>query len=270
MRIPWRESGRFCWQHIFPIIATVSGVAIISIGVITFRDLGANVTFEQKAAVINNVLVAAGLVSVVLLVWQLRSTSAWNRVLSYHQFFGELPSDSKIEDLSACLQRLNIAEPIAGRRLSASDARKIWDDDGGDSTAGAARKSANRITREYLNDFEQFCGAIRAGIVNENYARELQGTRTINAYFAFAEFIKLTRDEAEEAIQIERKAAAKTEDIPNVQPIRRKPYHELRIVAIAWRKRREIEYNKLQKKKKKRDKDDERDREFDGVPPGGV
>lgn len=258
MRIPWREASRFCWKHFYLIFASICACAILAIGAIAYRDLGATPTFEQKAAIVNNVLVAAGLLSIVLLIWQQRSTSSWNRVLSYHQYFGELPSLAKVDDLRKCLRRLKIDAPEGGVVLSATQAQEIWNDDVDDE------KSAKHIVREYLNDFEEFCGAIRAGVVNESYARELEGNRTINAYFAFEEFIDLTRHEAEKIIADERDA---NHAISNVH---RKPYHELMTVAQAWRKKRETEYSKMQKKKEKLDAAAQRDRNLDGVPPGGM
>ena len=119
--------------------------------------------------------------------------------------------------------------------------------------------------REYLNDFEEFCGAIRAGVVNENYARELEGDRTINAYFAFVEFINLIRNEAEESGRREIDKSDGTDETKQLREYRRKPYQELRSIAVSWRKRREKEFAKLAQKRQNLKESLEEHEHEDGV-----
>lgn len=107
-----------------------------------------------------------------------------------------------------------------------------------------------------MNDFEEFCGAINAGVVSETYARELEGSRTINAYFGFEEVIKLIRDEEVQHRQSEGEH----------RDVHRKPYHELRKVAVVWKRRREAEYQRLARRRARNRERQEDEENESGVP----
>jgi hypothetical protein len=209
-----------------------------------------------------------GLLSIVLLIAQLRQTAAWNRVLAYHEYFGDIPSEGRVASLSACLQRLGIPEPSSGEPISTEDAKRLFEDEGAVLGAdGVVFQKGQRVLCDYLNDFEEFCGAVNAGVLYEPYVRELEGSRTINAYFGFEEVIKLIRDQEIKRRQLDSQHAKTGAAAQNLLQVHRKPYQELRRVAVLWKRRREAEFQKLLKLKNSHREREEYEEAFDGVPP---
>ncbi len=242
--------GRFCWRHCIVIVSAVIAGAIIAVAAVAYCGLGADATFNDRAQITENTLLALGLLSVILLVAQLRQTTSWNRVLAYHNYFGELPSEDRANQLFSCLSRLKIAVPTSSKPLSKDQAKTLWADTGVVGRDGIPKQIGQRVVREYLNDFEEFCGAVRAEVLNEKYVRELEGDRTINAYYGFREVIRITQQEAVDFGRSEQDGDEYGSMARKLQGYRRKPYHELRLVATAWRACREKEYQKLAKKRK--------------------
>jgi hypothetical protein len=233
-----------------------------------YLELGPEAPFEQKERIVESTLLGFGLLSVWLLIAQLRQTTSWNRVLSYHDYFGELPSSDRANQLYLCLHRLDIPVPSCAAPISRESAEKLWTDEGIEGRDGTYRQVGERVIREYLNDFEEFCGAIRACVVSESYACELEGDRTINAYFAFEEVIKIIRKEAEASGRAEARGTQDDAAMERrLQLYRRSPYLELRTIAISWRSRREKEYRKLSKKRRAFEKSMEDQESFDAVGP---
>ena len=193
-------------------------------------------TFETRARVIELTILSLGLLSLIALIAQLRQTAAWNRVLSYHEYFKELPSADKVRALASTLQRLGIRQPNFGQPLSDDDVRKVRADTGIQQPDGGFREIGDSVVRAYLNDFEEFCGAVNAGVVSNCYARELEGTRTINAYYGFEPMIRIYRQQQGEI-------AAQHATVSKGR-IRGKAYCELRKVAREWKARREWEHSR--------------------------
>lgn len=240
----------FCWRHCSALVSVILGAGIISASAVAFARLRPDATFSERAQILEITLLAFGLLSILLLIAQLRQTRAWNRVLSYHEYFGELPGSDRTDQLYLCLHRLGLHEPTSSKPLSTDDAKALWDDEGIAGRDGICRHVGRRVIREYLNDFEEFCGAVRAGVLNENYVRELEGDRTINAYYGFEEVIKLTREEAADSGRREQSPDTRSTMAQKLREYRRKPYQELRMVAETWRARRAKEYEKLAKKRR--------------------
>ena len=107
----WRHAKRYVAE----LVSAVLGVTIVVVGIVGYRRLPATASMEDRLLFIQCVVFSLGLVSVVLLVLELRQKASWNRVLSYHDYFGELPARGKVADLYACFDRLGIAKaPGAG------------------------------------------------------------------------------------------------------------------------------------------------------------
>lgn len=106
----------------------------------------------------------------------------WKTIVSYHELFGQgIPN----EDTRKAMYDLAVA----------NDFIDCFDDLGKPMPANALQACINtsemrQITRPYLDDFEKFCGAVNAGIVNEDYARSLQGTRVVRNFTVFKELIR--------------------------------------------------------------------------------
>lgn len=164
----------------------------------------------------------------VILIWaQQRDENLWKRILSYHQFFSEFPSPQRVDPLIRALQEMGISEsPNAYKPFTPEQVQRIMDDKG-----GADRRRAKTLVLSYLNAYEQFCGAINMGIVDEEYARDMRGSRVIDAYFGFYEFIRRCREDQD------REAAARTAE-GAAEPFASKLYLELQLVATSWHETR--------------------------------
>ncbi|MNN38781.1 hypothetical protein D3C81_1527930 [compost metagenome] len=49
------------------------------------------------------------------------------------------------------------------------------------------------VLSSYLDDFEEFCGAVNAGVVNGDYAYKLESTRVIRIWVVFNPYIRKSR-----------------------------------------------------------------------------
>jgi hypothetical protein len=188
-------------------------------------------SWDAAVRIAEPVLLGLGTLSIVLLWAQFRESNIWNRLISYHQFFSEVPSPPRAQLLMRVLSMEPGIEapPSAYQPLSTEQVERIWSDKGDNG-----RPPAKEIVRAYLNDFEHFCGAINVGLVDEEYARELRGTRVIDAYFAYAEAIVRIRKEQED--QAETRVLA-----GSPEPFTSKYYLELQRTATRWHERRRRE-----------------------------
>lgn len=106
----------------------------------------------------------------------------WKTIVSYHELFRDgVPSES-------------IRKPMYDFAVQKGFI-KCFDDLGDPMPAKVLAEcisdtDARQIIRPYLDEFEKFCGAVNAGIVNENYALSLQGTRVIRNFTVFKGLIK--------------------------------------------------------------------------------
>lgn len=175
-----------------------------------------------------------GLPALLAVLHQTRNDTRWNGVLSYHDYFDELPVQQKLNDLYKVLNVCSVEIPTLLKPLSEEDFQKI------DAAAkpGSAETTAleglrpRGVVRAYLNDFEEFAGAVEQGVVDEDYAYSLEGTRVLVAYFGFRAFIESDRktDKEEEC-----KMNLKGKDIDFLVP---KSYLLLERLAKRWLARR--------------------------------
>ncbi len=135
-------------------------------------------TFKEKMNLAQVGVMTVGLASLVLVGLQLRSTSRWNKRLSFHQFFKEVPELPKKEKFSALADKLNIDDVHLGSPLSKEGAKSIHDD-----------KQAQMVVMDYLNDFEEFAFAVRSGLVDDTYAYTLEQCRVMRAWVVFEPWV---------------------------------------------------------------------------------
>jgi len=95
------------------------------------------------------------------------------------------------------------------------------------------RARASTLISRYLNDWEDFCGAISVGVVDENYARSMEGGRLIDAFFGYRKVIEEFREK-------HTKAQQSTVDPNAASTFASVVFTELQDVAIRWH---EIRHN---------------------------
>lgn len=264
----WRNTRIWAKRHLAELASSFVALTIFIGGYFAYLHLPPEATWDERAQLAQCILLGLGLDSIILLLVEGRQKASWNRVRFYHEHFGELPVRAKVLALYDCLRRLKIEPPSNGQPLSPSEAIAILSDVGVAADNGMMTcRPGGEVVREYLNDFEEFCGAINVGILSEHYARELDGARTINAYYGFEEVIKKIRER-----EVRRRRPESSGEGPqsDLRPLHRKPYHELRRVAATWKRRREREYQRLLKKQARNQRRQEQDDENDGVPPEAV
>jgi hypothetical protein len=119
--------------------------------------------WAMRLRVVEVMLLAITAGSVLLLIEQLNQTSRWNKRLTYHQFFKELPSAQRVERLRKLAQDKTIDEHAKGEPIAGEKVRLLIDD-----------VACTQIITDYLNDFEEFCSAILRGVVDDRYAYDIE------------------------------------------------------------------------------------------------
>ena len=121
--------------------------------------------------------------------------------------------------------------PSAYRPLTPEQADTILSDHGTNH-----RPPAEVLLTHYLNDWEEFCGAITIGVIDEEYAREMEGTRLIDVFFGYREVINRFRDLYDDG------AAKASSGSTAAQPFAHQLYIELQDVALRWHSVRAAEF----------------------------
>jgi hypothetical protein len=204
-------------------VALFSFIAVIIVGIATLFEIPHSEFKRQEVLPVLTVIFGAlGVVSVILLWAQLRHEATLSKLLTYHEYFHDLPNPAKVNALCGALVRLNVKVPLWQAPLSPQERNTLVAD------TEVPPNSAHLAAREYLNDFEEFSAAINAGLVDEDYAYQLEGSRTLNAYYGFKELILhwVAEDRARAEREGEQGAAATNY------------YSELKSVSERWRNRK--------------------------------
>lgn len=121
---------------------------------------------------------------------QLQQTTKWNKLRSFHDYFSDVPTrehQTHFFELLADFDHNNqtaILEKIKKREaLTRKEAEQLRDD-----------ADVSSALYAYLDDYEELCGAIRSGIVDEDYAYSMDRTRICRTRTVYKTFIDLLRD----------------------------------------------------------------------------
>jgi hypothetical protein len=217
-------------------IAVGFAIVVLIVGIWAFCKIPPAEFTRKEIIKLTGAIVGSLGVASLLLVWaQLRHTATLNRLLSYHQYFHDLPNTTKVRDLYKALLRCKINVPTWNLPLSESERDTLLKD------TEPLPENAVQVAREYLNDFEEFAAAVNCGLIDEDYAYRLEATRSLNAYYGFREVI--IHWLAEDCRRAERAG--------NSLPLTTNYYGELRSVVERWRLRKEAAAAKEQKKQEK-------------------
>lgn len=182
-------------------------------------------TIVNILEIIQTAAIVVGLFSLALLSRQTRLSGAQaehaaavNHRLVYHQFFGDLVTANVREKLCqvaaacGCSEAFRLGTPLDGESVA-----KIMNDD-----------SHHAVVVSYLDEFEEFCGAIYCGLLDEDYAYRLEGERITRLWAVFAPFIGEARKRCPRA------------------------YWEVERLACQWIERRKAEDEAEQEAQRKR------------------
>lgn len=166
-------------------------------------------TVDTVSKVVEMTALTIGLLSLVLIARQTRTTAKWNKLLSYHQFFGEITTRETVRALHVAAEKCNFKESMkSGQAIDVSAVDSLCNDD--DSTTSVCF---------YLDEFEEFCGAVAAGVVDSGYAYTLEATRVIRVWAVFEPYVARRRSEVKYS----------------------RCYLELQRLASTWKAQRELE-----------------------------
>jgi len=187
-------------------------------------------TLEWAVHVSEPAFIAIGALSVILVWAQVRSASVlereqniWKRVLCMHEHFNDVPRPERAESVRRYLLEIGVTNPpSAYRPLTSQQSDVIVSDTGNEH-----RAPAKVLITLYLNDWESFCGAIAIGAVDEDYARDMEGTRLIDAFFGYREVINRFRAAYEGDSKSSNGSTA-------AEPFAHKLYIELQETALKW------------------------------------
>lgn len=163
--------------------ATLFALSVaVACGLVIWRMAPVDRTYVAIGAVIQTGALCIGLLSLVLIARQTRTTASLAKVNSYHQFFGDLITTETRQKM------FKLAEDC-GFTAEFEEQRPLTE-----SAVEALMKLENRpVISSYLDEFEEFSGAVHAGAVSEEYAYRLEATRIIRTWIVFEPFIRAVR-----------------------------------------------------------------------------
>jgi hypothetical protein len=172
-----------------------AGAALLFVAGVLLRSKN-HQFYEIASKAAELIVLAAGLFSVLLVREQLIAQEEqlnenhqqmvadhkWKTYISYHQLFGGgVPPESVHKPMYALATEHNFIQNFdeMGQEMPEAALRGCIDDIG-----------MRQVIRPYLDEFETFSAAVNAGIVDEEYARTLEGSRVIRNFTVFRALIK--------------------------------------------------------------------------------
>jgi hypothetical protein len=223
-------------------LTALTAIAILAISALAWwcgdRDLKWAVEISEPA------FLALGALSIILLWAQLRAAhyqeieqNVWKRVMCLHEHFKDVPRSEATEAVREYLRGLGVLNPpSAYHPLTREQALVVEQDTGTDE-----RPPARILFIRYLNDWEDFCGAISVGVIDEDYSREMEGLRLIDAFFGYREVINILREKRAND-------ARRRQGETGAPPFVNKLYYELQVVALRWHQKRSEEWQAQEEK----------------------
>ncbi|HEL5329121.1 DUF4760 domain-containing protein [Stenotrophomonas maltophilia] len=193
---------------------TVPNYVLIVQTVVIVLGLGslALLALQLRAA---NRQAACSVQQLTLTAQQLTMTAKWNKTLSYHQFFGRLIAPELADKIRACAKKHEFDDSFTTIScISQQVLQAIWTD-----------VEDHNAVSTYLDEFEEFCAAVNAGVVEKSYAYGIEATRVIRAATVFEPFIRRARSETRYS----------------------RAYFELEGLATDWRSQRDQEEQEARK-----------------------
>jgi hypothetical protein len=147
-------------------------LVFVALAIVCLKYVVPDYKFSTVSKTIELILMGLGLFSIVLLAEQIRLTERRGRRVAYHEYFDALPKQGVYDAFNQVLAKYKLEETFTASQPVPSD------------TAGRIYADANdsRAIRGYLDDFEEFAGAVNVGVVDEDYAFSLESSRTIRAF----------------------------------------------------------------------------------------
>lgn len=195
----WRKTRHLWRRHRHAIGLGLVSVVFLGIVTVTWVCYWKGIGSLLLKDALELTAIATALPALAGLFHQTRSSSYWNSVRSYHDYFDELPVPDKVSKLYDLLDACELTIPSLWKALSADEIKRLKEckklPKSGCDVDGV------QVIAEYLNDYEEFAGAVTEGVVDADYAYKLEGTRVIVAYYGFRAFIEAQRAEQNDTLR---------------------------------------------------------------------
>lgn len=122
-----------------------------------------------------------GLASIVLLWRQGRDAAQWRRLLTYHEFFDDLPDPAAREAMIWTLNSVKASGALMGMGAPLTKVQVLLLN---------CTVEKHQSIKRYLDGFEQLCGAVNCRVIDEEYTRDLEGARVVRIWRIFEPFIR--------------------------------------------------------------------------------
>lgn len=114
----------------------------------------------------------------------------WRKLVSYHEYFTRFPDSASMAEWMTVLRENDALKHLSGGGTPLPEAlvQKIH------TTPDLLQK-----VRRYLDEYEQFCGAIHVGVIDREYAQSLEAGRVCRIYTVVSGLIELLQRDNEKA-----------------------------------------------------------------------
>lgn len=133
--------------------------------------------------IIQTILTSVGLGSLVLVWWQIKQATLWNRFNQNTVITSKPSTESEAKTVAAFKAHgIDFDDVRYNHKLSESEAQSLLDD-----------KNATNAIKLYLNEFEEMCAAIRVGAVDPDFAYALKYLQVTRLYRNLVSYIDAVR-----------------------------------------------------------------------------
>jgi len=120
-----------------------------------------------------------GLLSLILIWYQIKQAAQWNKVATHNSLLSYLPGEDLEKEVLETLAKYSVPRDAP---IPAPVAGQLFADAG-----------AFVVIKTLLNKYEHFCAAINAGAVDEGHAYALHSGRVVNVHSVYRSFIETAR-----------------------------------------------------------------------------
>lgn len=118
--------------------------------------------------------------SLLLVWWQIRQATTWNRLQTHHNLLSYLSGAELEEEVFRIIAQVGVDDQ---RRISRDACTRILE-----------TPTWFVPVKTFLNKFEHLCSAINVGAVDERYAFSVHAARVVQVFTTFESFIDVARE----------------------------------------------------------------------------
>ena len=167
--------------------ALIAGIGVALGGVIVGMAInqGGLEAFSKEIVPLLQLFVGLlGLLSLLLLWYQIKDAAYWNRLTSQYNFINTVFTLSLDEKVYEASEAIEVDLKARDEPLSAEEVQKLWEND-----------KCYSLLIAYLNEYENLSVAIHKGIADPDAAYRIHSVRVLTDYKVYEPFIRFYRAE---------------------------------------------------------------------------